>query len=278
MRPCRHRVVHRALGVGGERVRRAVVAVHAVHPPALALRELLRRRAGDVYSRTVPSRVSHPHVRDHLPLGIGGDVLDLVGEVHVPVDAGADAQRRAAAADVHRQRRDRLGVLLVVGVFTEHAHLVAVELLGPVALLAGVARRPHRVHGRRHGLSARSGVDDLPELPRARHLRLDQCADTRADVARDARHARMRTALMRDVLRLHRRMTHLPAELRRSPCSARRRTTPSRGARDSRTVSTTTTAMIFRWRGIVKSKTGQSAGGAQAKAGGGARPAARQAE
>ena len=81
-----------------------------------------------------------------------GDVFDLVVEIHVPVNAGADAERRAAAADEQRHRRGGLRVLLVVRVFTEHAHLVAVELFGPVAVLAGEPRRPHRLHRRRHRL------------------------------------------------------------------------------------------------------------------------------
>ena len=104
-------------------------------------------------------------------------------------------------------------------------------------------------------------VGDLPELTRARHLRLDQRADAGADVARDARHARVRAALMRDVLRLHRRMADPSAELRRLHVVHR----AERGHREKHEidqVSATTIAMMLRWRGMRRSRTGQSAGGA----------------
>ena len=58
-----------------------------------------------------------------------------------------DAEPLAPAADVDLQRGHRLGVLLVVAVLGDATDLVAVELLRPVALLAGVARRPQVLTG-----------------------------------------------------------------------------------------------------------------------------------
>ena len=74
---------------------------------ALALRELLRGGAVDDVFRHVAVAIGELHPRNRLALAIGGDVLDRLLEVHVPVDAAAG--RGLAAADVQLQRRHRLG-------------------------------------------------------------------------------------------------------------------------------------------------------------------------
>ena len=58
--------------------------------------------------------VFHPHPGNHLPLFVGGKVGDLVGDVHVPVNAFARlAQRRIAAASLDQQTNDARRVLLI---------------------------------------------------------------------------------------------------------------------------------------------------------------------
>ena len=116
---------------------------------------------GDVLAHG-PGAILHPHIRNHLALDVGGDVLDLVRHVHVPVDAGGGAEPAVAPADVQPQRRHRLGVLLVVGILDDAPDLVAVELLRPVALLAGVARRRAACRRRR-----RSDADSCRTSPPA---------------------------------------------------------------------------------------------------------------
>ena len=92
--------------------------------------------------------------------------------------------------------------------------LVAVELLRPVALLAGVARRPQVLHRRRN--RPRVGVErDGEQLPRARELRSREPRRAGADVALHAGDARVRAVLVRGELRLHHLVADLAAELDR---------------------------------------------------------------
>ena len=145
---------------------RAVVAVHAVHPPALALRELLRRHALGACTRArcpVRSLTRTYGITWRLSSVAMYSISFATFMCQwMPV---RDAEPLAAAADVHLQRGHRLGVLLVVAVLDDALDLVAVELLGPVALLAGVARRPQVLHRRRN--RPRVGVEASPRAPGA---------------------------------------------------------------------------------------------------------------
>ncbi len=72
-------------------VRRPVVAVDAVHPPhAGRVHREFRVRHAVLDGLTGPP-VAHPDPRNDLPVLIGGDVGDLVSDVHVPVDSGDQA-------------------------------------------------------------------------------------------------------------------------------------------------------------------------------------------
>ena len=67
-----------------------------------------------VYSVTLPLSIFHAYLRDNLPLFVGGKVGDLVGDVHVPVNALTGlAQARIAAAGLNQHANDARGVLLV---------------------------------------------------------------------------------------------------------------------------------------------------------------------
>ena len=190
------------------------MAVHAVHAPPFAVRELIRRDAVHDVLAYGSGTILHADPRDHLTLVVRRDVLDLVGDVHVPVDALRDAGPLAAAADMDLQRRHRLGVLLVFAVLGHAADLVAVEFLRPVALLASLARRPQSPHGRRS--RTRIGVKrDSKHLPQTGDLRSRETRRAGTDVALHARDARVRAVLVGRELRLHHGVTHLPAELRR---------------------------------------------------------------
>ena len=176
-------------------VRRPVVAVHAVEHAPLTLQ---RRGVGDAVGeelRDVALAIVEPDVRNDLALVVGRDVLDAVLPRDVPVDAGGGLVEPVDAADVHPQRRHRFGVRLVVGVRADGPDLVAVELLRPVALLAGVAGRAQVVTG--DGNRPRVRVERDGETCRSPDI-LDLTNQRRAgpDVALHADHARVRAVLV----------------------------------------------------------------------------------
>ena len=193
---------------------RTIVAIHTVHRPPVALAELLRRdaRSGELARLALAIRDADP--RDHLPRVVGRDVLHLAGDVHVPVDASSEPETLVPTADVHLHRGQRLTAFLVVPVLVDLADLVAVKLVGPMALLARLARGPHVPHG--PGNRARVRVKRHREqLPCAGDFRLGERRRARADMALDARHARVRAVLVGHVFRLHHAVASLAAELRR---------------------------------------------------------------
>ena len=167
--------------------------------------------AGASKRRVVPSFADHLDLVDRLALLVRAVADDVVG-VDVPVDALAAAG--LAAAHLHHQHGLHLGVglvLLEVGVDLEP---VAHELVRPVALLAGLARRAQVVDG--HGDRPRVEVErHRDELPGAGELGLHEPVRARADVALHALHPRVRRALVGRVLGLHHRVAGGAAELRR---------------------------------------------------------------
>ena len=133
------------------------MAVDAVHAPALAFRQLIGRHPVDRIFADVAQPIAQLHIGDDLALVVGRDVLDFVGDVHVPVDAGGDCQALASTADVHFQGGNGLAVLFIIGILVHAPDDVAMKLLGPVALLAHLARRPQVLHRRRY--RTRIGVE-----------------------------------------------------------------------------------------------------------------------
>ncbi len=69
-----------------------IVAVHAVHSSALTGRQFLTRGSIDDILAHHTVAIPELHIRDVLAVGVGGDVLDLVVQIHVPMDASADAE------------------------------------------------------------------------------------------------------------------------------------------------------------------------------------------
>ncbi|HST53016.1 MAG TPA: CBS domain-containing protein [Pyrinomonadaceae bacterium] len=96
------RVVHGFVGRKID-VRRTVVAVNAVHTSLRRARNLVGRehRAFLSVLRHAPLAVAHAHPSDLLSFIIRRDVINLVGEGHVPVYPCDGARRRASAADVY---------------------------------------------------------------------------------------------------------------------------------------------------------------------------------
>src|SRR5262245_33771501 len=93
----------------------------------------------------------------------------------------------------------------------DYLQAVPDELVRPVALLAGLARRPQVVDGGGYG-TGRELQRDGDELPRAGELRAHEPAGTGTDVTGDARYARVRRPPVGRVLRLHDAMAGLSAE------------------------------------------------------------------
>jgi hypothetical protein len=113
---------------------------------------------------------------------------------------------------VHLQRRHALGVRLVTGILADRSNLVTVKFFRPVALLARLPCRTQRLDGRWDGGGDLAG-GHVPELARSGELGFNQGPHARPDVTRHAGNARVRRHLIRLILRLHRRVAGLAAEL-----------------------------------------------------------------
>ena len=198
------------------------MAVHAVHPAALALGELLRRDAVGACTRARcrrdPSRA---------PTGSPGACRRS--------RCTRSRWRRSCASGCPARCPSRslppptctCSVVTDSVFFSSSAYsydaadLVAVELLRPVALLAGVARRPQVLHRRRN--RPRVGVErHRQHLPRAGELRLREPRRARTDVALHARDARVRAVLVRGELGLHHACGRPVRRTAASPCTRRR--------------------------------------------------------
>ena len=105
------------------------------------------------------------------------------------------------------------GVGLVVGVFLLDQELVAGELLGPVALLAGLAGRAELVDGARDGPGI-GPEGHREDLAHPGELRLHEPPGPGSDVALHAAHPRMRRVHEGGVLGGHDRVAGEAAELR----------------------------------------------------------------
>src|SRR6266542_5374448 len=88
---------------------------------------------------------------NYLPVIVGGDVGNFIGNVHVPVDACYESGGGTASADVYQHASLAQGVFLVVAVTIEDFHLGPKKLFGPVTLFAGFRSRPEVVHRRADG-------------------------------------------------------------------------------------------------------------------------------
>src|SRR5215472_1378149 len=105
-----HRQIRRHVDVCGP-----VVTIHAVHTVGLGLGNLLfaqGRVLGHVFGET-PLLVFHADVGNHLALVVAGDVVDLIGNVHVPVNAFGSAGGGIAAAGFNQHTNLAGRVLLV---------------------------------------------------------------------------------------------------------------------------------------------------------------------
>ena len=151
MRALGERAVERPLGQL-EGVGRPVVAVHAVHRAPLALPRAARASADVSWSRRARARRCRRRI---VTCGITwrassvDDVVDRATVVEVPaVDARIAAVR--ARPPIFRTSTVVDAVLASSSAyFVRTSELVAVELLRPVALLAGLARGPQVLHRRR---------------------------------------------------------------------------------------------------------------------------------
>src|ERR1017187_8449935 len=173
------------------------MAIHAVHFADLKLGNVVGKfriaKDGDD-----ALRIGGSHPGNLLPGRIRGDVFYLIADDHVPVNAADRAARRVSAADFDGEpdgiRRVR-GVALEI---TERAVQVAGEFLGPVTLLAGVARRPQALDGRADGARIfveRYGV----KLIRTGNFRFYKPRNTIADMTFHAGHPCVRAVGVRDV-------------------------------------------------------------------------------
>ena len=191
-----------------------VVAVDAVHHAGRAGGQRLRRGALDHEFLDLASGPDRPHQWNGRPIGIGRHVLDAHRGIGVPVNSGSGRRRLSRSAHVQVDVRDALRIRLVVGVLAHRQRLHAMAHRGRMTRSACLERRAQVRLRRRDRLGI--PVDQhVRELPRAGHLVLHERPPALADVAIHARDSRMRRVLPGGVLRVHRRVARLTAELRR---------------------------------------------------------------
>ncbi len=203
------RVVHCPFRCRRDGMTDGVVAVDAVHPAkGLASRRTPLRILGDVLLH-LPLRIGNSHVRDRLMLCVRCEVLDANCGVGMPVDGAA---RGRPAAHVHLENGRRLRVRFVIGIFANHADLIANHAPGLVAIAAGLRLRSRRHLGTRRNRSRIGALHYVHELPHAGQLGVHKPFCPLADVTAGTGDAPVRCALPGSELRVHRRVAHLSAE------------------------------------------------------------------
>src|SRR4030095_2198709 len=123
-------------------MRWTVMTIDAVHPSLVGCGNLLwfHRACPVVILSDIAVLIFNLHPRNYLPLLISWDVGNLIGNVHVPVNARHETGGRPPAADVYQHPRLSQRVLFVIGVMIERLHLRAEKLFGPMTLFAGFRR------------------------------------------------------------------------------------------------------------------------------------------
>ena len=192
---------------------RPVVAVHAVHVVPGKRCKLLFR-ALEIETRVLVHasvRVSHLDPRDLKFLPVHGDVLDLVLNDHVPVDACASAQGCASPPGLDADADLLGGILLVVPEVGDLHQLGAEELRRPMAFLARLPGGAQILDGRRDG--CRVALEEhRQDLPGPRDLGLDVPGGAVADVAIHAADPRVGGSLVGLVFGPHHAMAQGSAE------------------------------------------------------------------
>ena len=132
-------------------MRGPIVTVHAVHAAARSLGDLIliAIRTLSVILRYMTLHISDMNVGYHLPLLVGGNIFDLIGNVHMPVNAFRSTCGRIATPRLDEHTDLTGGVAFIAGKMGEDFELGTIEFTRPMALLTGVLRRAQVMHGRR---------------------------------------------------------------------------------------------------------------------------------
>src|SRR5579884_4259929 len=132
-------------------VRWPVVAIDAVHPPLVGFGDFFRLRRivlGGV-DRHLAALVRQSNPGNVLPLVIRRVVLDLVSDIHVPMDATAGWTKTwVSTAYLDEHANGSRGVVLVRAEVREGLQLSAPKLPRPVTLFTSLLRRTKICHWR----------------------------------------------------------------------------------------------------------------------------------
>src|SRR6266508_4148990 len=120
-------------------VRGPAVTIHAVHSPDLIFRRIVFEIRIAILGDALRVRASDPGNGEELLVGC--DILDFVGEVHVPMNPAHGSVRWVTSADVEQEANGERRVLLIRKIMLITALNVADVFLWPVALLADRLRR-----------------------------------------------------------------------------------------------------------------------------------------
>lgn len=117
-------------------MRRAVVAVDAVHGTHLELRRIILEVFGAEFGDGSVG-FSDTKPGDNLAFGVCSDVFDFIGDIHVPVDAADGTVLWIASSDAEQHADAIVGVIVIGEKVVVSSFEITGEFLGPMTLLAG---------------------------------------------------------------------------------------------------------------------------------------------
>ena len=188
-------------------MRRAVVAVNAVHRVPWACNRSLGIGRDKLGHRSIAVRLAHP--RNRLVRIVGCHILDVSQVCSVN---SAQAAEPITSAYVQHSDSPRHGVRLIITIMRLHQHPVADLPLRIVAVQTGQARRRNLIA--RHNRCRNLIEQNHRKLLGAVHLGVNESRNSRRNVARRAGYVRVRRDVVVRELRAH-HVAGLPAERRR---------------------------------------------------------------
>jgi hypothetical protein len=192
---------------------RAVMTVDAVHDPPLFRGSL--GHCDVTLDKFISAAVwsLDPDLGDLGPLDIGGQILDFDIFGNMPVDTLELAGLGIAATNMESDLVDLWILLVTVAEMLEYLDLLAVELIRPVAMFAGVTSRTKMLDRSRNRFTVTIG-DNSGNLAQTRDLGTDEPLGTRTNMAFNTSYFGVGRTLIGSILRGHYLVTYHPAKIR----------------------------------------------------------------
>lgn len=144
-----------------------IVAIHAIHRSNRVFAQIVGELGIAIFRDCAP-RIRESHPRDNLPLFVGRNIFDLVGQIHVPMNAACRTMRGITPTHFQNQPDGEGRVRFVREEVVIGAIEIARESLRPVASLASVLGRTQVFDGR---------LDRAIKFPNQRAVKLPDPVD-----------------------------------------------------------------------------------------------------